>query len=252
MTNTHEHLEQAEHSQHAVHDPFDRRVAVTMAIIAALLAAVTMLSHRSHNETLQLQAEANRLVTDANIHHTRANIHQTQAADEWGYYQAKNIRRHEYQSFAKLASFLAVQPGAVPQRDTAVADWTAQLTRYKEELPQHEKKARGFEAQRDQEQELAQQSENQAQERLHASHRVHIRAGRFDLGELAIELGLVLCSLAVLTNRRPFWYAGIAAALVGLVVIATVLTLPGAHVGHVSHPTEGPAPAAGHEPAEHS
>ena len=47
-------------------DPFDRRVAMTMAIIAAVLACVTMLSHRAHDESLSLLAEANRLTTAAN------------------------------------------------------------------------------------------------------------------------------------------------------------------------------------------
>jgi hypothetical protein len=35
------HLEHAEHAQHAAHDPFDRRVTMTIAIIAAMLACVT-------------------------------------------------------------------------------------------------------------------------------------------------------------------------------------------------------------------
>jgi hypothetical protein len=35
-------------------DPFDRHVAMSMAIVAALLACVTMLSHRAHTETLSL------------------------------------------------------------------------------------------------------------------------------------------------------------------------------------------------------
>ena len=41
-----EHLEHAEHAQHAAHNPFDRRVAMSMAIVAAVLACVAMLSHR--------------------------------------------------------------------------------------------------------------------------------------------------------------------------------------------------------------
>ena len=47
---TEHHLEHAEHAQHQAHDPFDRRVAVSMAIMAAVLAGVTLASHRGHTE----------------------------------------------------------------------------------------------------------------------------------------------------------------------------------------------------------
>ena len=38
------------------------------------------------------------------------------------------------------------------------------------------------------------------------------------LAELGVELGLVLCSLAVLTKRPPFWYSGLTAAAVGVLL----------------------------------
>ena len=82
MANTHEHLEQAEHAEHAAHSPFDRRVAVSVAMVAAVLAGISMLGHRKHNEVLQLTTEA--------------NIHHTQATDTWGEYQAVNVRDHGY------------------------------------------------------------------------------------------------------------------------------------------------------------
>ena len=54
-----------------------------------------MLSHRGHTETLRLQGEANRLQTEADILHTRAS-------DQWGFYQAKNIRAHEYRALGQM------------------------------------------------------------------------------------------------------------------------------------------------------
>ena len=51
-------------------------------------------------------------------------------------------------------------------------------------------------------------------------------AGRFDLGELGIELALVFCSLAVLTKRLGFWYSGISVGLIGGVVALTAFLLP--------------------------
>src|SRR5260370_12310655 len=88
---TEEHLEHAQHAQHAdpaAHDPFFRRVAMTMAIVAAVLACITMLSHREHTETLRLQNEA--------------TIHHTQATDQWGYFQAQKNREHSYDVSAAI------------------------------------------------------------------------------------------------------------------------------------------------------
>ena len=59
------HIEEAEHAAHAAHHPFDRLVAMTIAIVAAFLACATMLSHRAHTRTLQLQMEANNAGTKA-------------------------------------------------------------------------------------------------------------------------------------------------------------------------------------------
>src|SRR5713226_9023048 len=112
MENTHEHLEHIEHTQHAAHDPFNRNVAMTMAIVAAALACVTMLSHREHNETIQLLSEASILSSEANAFHTKA-------ADQWAYYQAKNIRKHNYDALKSLVAIVTNAPGSESKREAA-------------------------------------------------------------------------------------------------------------------------------------
>ena len=62
-----------EHSQHA-QGPFDKRVAATMAIIAAAMAIVSVLGHLTTTEEL---------------------LNQQKASDQWSYYQAKSIRRYQ-------------------------------------------------------------------------------------------------------------------------------------------------------------
>jgi len=62
-----------EHSEHAK-EPFDKRVAGTMAIIAAMLAVVSVLGHIQTTEEL---------------------LQQQKASDQWAYYQAKSIRRYD-------------------------------------------------------------------------------------------------------------------------------------------------------------
>lgn len=44
------------------------------------------------------------------------------------------------------------------------------------------------------------------------------KANRFDIGELFCEMALVLSSITLLTRQRTFWYGGIAAGAVGLIV----------------------------------
>jgi Domain of unknown function (DUF4337) len=131
-------IEHAEHAAHAVHDDFNRKVTISIAGIAALLACVTMLGHRAHNETLQLQNEAGRMAT---------------------------------------------------------------------ELPKLQKEA---EAMVDKGKEFAKES-----------HEAHKRADRFDYGELGLQLGVVLCSLAILTRSRAFLYVGLVGALIGCLVALT-------------------------------
>ena len=62
-----------EHSEHAK-QPFDRMVAATMAMLAAILAVVSVLGHVQTTEEL---------------------LDQQKASDQWAYYQAKSIRRYD-------------------------------------------------------------------------------------------------------------------------------------------------------------
>ncbi len=57
-----------------VKEPFDKKVAATMAILAAFLAVVSVLGHIMTTEELLLQQKA---------------------SDQWSYYQGKSIRRYE-------------------------------------------------------------------------------------------------------------------------------------------------------------
>src|SRR5262245_42825476 len=129
---TEQHLEHAEHAQHAALNPFDRQVAMTMAIVAAVLAGVTMLSHRGHNETLRLQAEANSIQTEAARLQTEANIHHTKASDQWAFYQAKNIRSHEFQALLMQTMFTPTREGTEAEQVQKAARryWAAQVDKY--------------------------------------------------------------------------------------------------------------------------
>lgn len=182
-----------------------------MAIVAALLACVTMFSHRAHNETLQRQGEANRLQTEANILHTRAT-------DQWGFYQAKNVRAHQYRASLDLLAVLAKDGSGAGRLAEVEREWRKQLVKYDQELPTIQKEA----------QELVHQGEekqHQCQEKLEESEAAHHRGDRFDLAELAVELALVLCSVSILTKQSVFWYCGVVVSAIGAAIALSVFLL---------------------------
>src|SRR5437763_15706461 len=114
MANTHEHLEHAEHDAHHAADPFNQRVAVSMAIVAAILAAISMVGHRTHNKVLQLQGDANRLRTEA----APAEV---EKSDLFAWHQAKRLRQAQYQTSIAMAGLLSGTDEA--KAKPAAADW---------------------------------------------------------------------------------------------------------------------------------
>jgi Domain of unknown function (DUF4337) len=220
---TEQHLEHAEHAQHHAYNPFDRRVAMTMAIMAALLAGVTLVSHRGHTETL-------RLTTEATTNHTKAS-------DDWNLYQAKNIRSHEYQAFLFLESMLAKD--VVKHDDESAAMrrfWVDQVDKYegKGYWASFLENLQGSKGKSDakgsnpvvpaQSGELAMLKHNAEELQAHArtledqSHLLHAHVTWIDIGHLGLELALVMCAVAVLTKQRTFWLTGIGFALAGSAV----------------------------------
>jgi hypothetical protein len=110
--------ELSEQSEHAK-EPFDKMVAVSMAIIAALLAIVSVLGHVYSNEEL---------------------LKQQKASDQWAYYQAKSIRRYESEIARDL--FKTINGGVA----AAMAEYTGKVTKYEKEGDEIQTEARNLEA----------------------------------------------------------------------------------------------------------
>jgi len=188
MSETEQHLEHAEHAQHAAHSPFDRRVTMTIAIIAALLACVTLLSHRAHNATLQSEIHANDFIT--------------LASDKWNEYQAKKNRLYLFQVNIELVRVLSKD--GTQNSDEQTKAWKTQAEKFEEDAAKLQNEARDY--------------EDKAKEMKDQSEHIHHIGDRYDLGELGVEIGLVICSIAVLTKRNGFWLSGMAAAGLGAVL----------------------------------
>ena len=154
-------------------------VTVTMAILAVLVAAVSLLGHRAHTEEMLMQ---------------------TRATDHWAYYQAKEIRRRNYELFVDEMSVFALQKSE--EADRIKQKYEKEIERYKEE---------GQDIQAE-----AKKAEDEVKaERRHANY--------FDLGEVLLEAALVICSITILTRKRFFWYLGTALGAVGLAIGLTGL-----------------------------
>jgi len=50
------------------------------------------------------------------------------------------------------------------------------------------------------------------------------RADRYDLGEVFLEIALVITSITLLTENRYFWYAGVALGVIGSGIAAGMLS----------------------------
>ena len=114
--------EMEEHAEHSAHDPSLLPVTFTMAVLAVVLAAITLLGHRAHTEEL---------------------LFQSKASDQWAYYQAKSIREHTYEIFIDLLNVSAVKDAA--QAEAVKARYAQAVDRYKDELKEAEAQAHEFE-----------------------------------------------------------------------------------------------------------
>jgi hypothetical protein len=166
-----------EQAEHARHNPSLAPVSLTMAILAVLVAVVSLLGHRAHTEEIVLQSKA---------------------SDQWAYFQAKNIRRHTDEIFSDLTSLTTSSDpaGLARLRDK----YKMEADRYKDEQGEIQDEAHRLE-----------------QEVLTEQW----RANRFDLGEVFLEIALVITSVTLLTARRGFWYFGLLLGTVGVILTIT-------------------------------
>jgi uncharacterized membrane protein YcjF (UPF0283 family) len=63
--------------------------------------------------------------------------------------------------------------------------------------------------------------EKKADEKLDEHRVAHAKAIRIDLGELGLQFGVVLCSLAILMKGRGLWFLGLISSALGLAVALT-------------------------------
>jgi hypothetical protein len=212
------HIEHAEHAVHAAGDDFNRNVTMSIAIVAAVLACVTMLGHRAHNETLRLQGEALRFQGEALQLQTLASRESTNAANKWSYYQSKNLIHVQSKITLDLLTVLTTNEKSHEELEKVRALHKKNVEKYDKKLPEIEAEGHAIEKKSDDLMVKSNEKIAESQKKMDESHLVHAKAMRFDLGELGLQFGVVLCSLAILMKGRGFWFAGLASAALGAVV----------------------------------
>ena len=97
-------------------EPFDKKVAATMAILAAFLAVVSVLGHIMTTEELLLQQKA---------------------SDQWSYYQGKSIRRYQSEVARDLFAGMKLSDQS--------AQYQKNSDKYKNDDEEIQKEAQGLE-----------------------------------------------------------------------------------------------------------
>ena len=101
-------------------------VAVTLSILAVLVAIATLLGHRASTEEIILQ---------------------TKATDQWALFQAKNIRLHEMQGFADLLATLS--PVDKEKAEALREKYLKETDRYEKEKDEVSEQAKELEKERE-------------------------------------------------------------------------------------------------------
>jgi hypothetical protein len=156
-----------------------RRIAITTAVYAVLLAITALGGNNSMKEMLLAQQEA---------------------SNQWAFYQAKAMRENLYriQRLNMEADYLAradtMKPAARDRFEATLKKMTAEENRYGSEKKEIELAAKKAERQRDINKD---------------------RDPYFDFAEVLLQVSIVLASVAILSSSRPVFYFSLVVALIG-------------------------------------
>lgn len=170
-----DHQELAEQASKA----FPKRVALTTAVFAVLLAVSSLGGNNATKEMM---------------------LSQQQASDQWAFYQSKAMREHLYKTNGArleidiLERGSGMKPAARSKYEEMLKNMRAEEARYREEKKTIEQEARRLEAERDR---------NQTKDPY------------FDYAEVMLQISIVLASISILAGSRPVYYFSIGCALLG-------------------------------------
>ncbi|MGD1074456.1 MAG: DUF4337 domain-containing protein [Thermodesulfovibrionales bacterium] len=158
---------------------FTKRVALTTAIFAVLLAFTSLGGSHATKEML---------------------LAQQQAADQWAFYQSKAVREHLYRlQKMRLETDLlergsTMRPDVRKEYESKLKNMGDEEARYGAERKKIEREATALEHERD----------------------VHRRKDPyFEYGEVLLQIAIVMASISILSLSRPVFYVALLAAFGG-------------------------------------
>ena len=168
---------------------FTRRVAITTAVYAVMLAIAALGGNNAMKEML---------------------LAQQQAADQWAFYQAKVIREHAYRIQQKRLEMDLAERGAnmAPevrqQHETLLSEFAAEAKRYGTEKKDIEQDARKLEHERD----------------ISRSKDPY-----FDFAEVLLQIAIVMSSVSILATSRLLYGVSFVLAVGGVLLLLNGYTL---------------------------
>jgi hypothetical protein len=186
---------------HGGHDSQNKRIALVISVLALCLAFSETLGKSAQTSALNFQIEASNL---------------------WNFFQAKNIRR--------TLTIVATETAKIDATTTAdearkaalakqIEEWTKTAARYRSEPEAGDGKGEGTV-------ELARRAKEMEHERDLALNKYHY----FEFASAALQIGIVLCSAAVITGMIALvWLAG-GLGVLGLAFMGMALFFPHVHL----------------------
>jgi hypothetical protein len=159
---------------------FTKRVALTTAIFAVMLAITSLGGNNAMKEML---------------------LAQQQSSDQWSFYQAKVLREHLYRG-QKLRLEIdliergsAMKPEVKGRVEAVLKKMGEEETRYNAEKREIEQEAKKLEHERDVNRD---------------------KDPYFDYGEVLLQIAIVMASVSILSGSRPVFYFAIVSACLGI------------------------------------
>jgi len=162
---------------------FTKRIALTTAIFAVLLAITSLGGNNAMKEML---------------------LAQQQSSDQWAFYQSKAMREHLYKTNGLrleldiLERGAGMKPEAKKRYESMLKDMRAEETRYGEEKKKIEEEAKHLEAERD---------KNMSKDPY------------FDYAEVLLQISIVMASISILAASHQIFYFAIISASLGTLLM---------------------------------
>ena len=203
----HEAEHKIKHDEHGGggHDSQNKKIALVIAVLALFLAFSETLGKSAQTSALNFQIEASNL---------------------WNFFQAKTIRRTFTLVMSESAKVDLATTNEAPRKAALakqVDDWTKTAARYRSEPEAADGKGEGTV-------ELMRRAKEMEHERDIALNKYHY----FEFASAALQIGIVLCSAAVITGIIMLvWVAG-GLGVLGLLFMSMAFFFPHVHLlgGH--------------------